>query len=195
MERILALIGFAIVSSVTPGPNNLLLWASGAEFGIRRTVPHILGTAVGIGAMAVGVVVGIGALLTLLPGLAFALKVAGSLYLLYLAWQVAGAGALRTGAVTRPMSLRQAAAFQVVNVKAWTFALGAITTFRPPELSSVAGGLVVALTMMVVIVPTAALWAIAGGLIGQWLADERARRIVSLVLAAVLAVTVVFVWL
>ena len=184
MERILALIGFAIVSSVTPGPNNLLLWASGAEFGIRRTVPHILGTALGIGA-----------LLTLLPGLAFALKVAGSLYLLYLAWQVAGAGALREGAIARPMSLVQAAAFQVVNVKAWTFALGAITTFRPPELSSVAGGLVVALTMMVVIVPTAALWAFAGGLIGRWLADERARRVVSLVLAAVLAVTVVFVWL
>jgi len=195
MERILALIGFAIVSSVTPGPNNLLLSASGAEFGIRRTVPHILGTAVGIGAMAVGVVVGIGALLTLLPGLAFALKVAGSLYLLYLAWQVAGAGALREGAIARPMSLLQAAAFQVVNVKAWTFALGAITTFRPPELSSVAGGLVVALTMPVVIVPTAALWALAGGLIGRWLADERARRVVSLILAAVLAVTVVFVWL
>jgi threonine/homoserine/homoserine lactone efflux protein len=194
VEQILALIGFSVVSSVTPGPNNLLLWASGAEFGFRRTVPHVLGTAAGIGAMALVGVVAIGAVVAVIPGVALAMKVAGSLYLLYLAWQVAAAGALQRGAIARPLGLGQAAAFQLINPKAWTFALGAITTFRPVELSSLVGGGVVAVTMMLVIVPTAAVWAVGGTVIGRSLADARRRRAVSLVLAAVLAATVVFVW-
>jgi threonine/homoserine/homoserine lactone efflux protein len=194
VEQILALIGFSVVSSVTPGPNNLLLWASGAEFGFRRTVPHVLGTAAGIGAMALVGVVAIGAVIAVIPGVALAMKVAGSLYLLYLAWQVAAAGALQRGAIARPLGLGQAAAFQLINPKAWTFALGAITTFRPVELSSLVGGGVVAVTMMLVIVPTAAVWAVGGTVIGRSLADARRRRAVSLVLAAVLAATVVFVW-
>jgi threonine/homoserine/homoserine lactone efflux protein len=194
VEQILALIGFSVVSSVTPGPNNLLLWASGAEFGFRRTAPHVLGTAAGIGAMALVGVVAIGAVVAVIPGVALAMKVAGSLYLLYLAWQVAAAGALQRGAIARPLGLGQAAAFQLINPKAWTFALGAITTFRPVELSSLVGGGVVAVTMMLVIVPTAAVWAVGGTVIGRSLADARRRRAVSLVLAAVLAATVVFVW-
>ena len=195
MSSLLALIGFSFVSSVTPGPNNVLLWASGATFGFRRTIPHIVGTALGIGAMALAVVVGIGGLLEVLPGLAVAMKVAGSLYLLFLAWQVAGSGALRSGSIAKPMGLFQAATFQVLNVKAWTFAIGAVTTFRPAELSSFSGGALVALVMMVVIVPTAALWAAAGGAIGRWLSDDRSRRLLSGIMAGLLAVTVVTVWL
>ena len=122
------------------------------------------------------------------------MKLAGSIYLLYLAWQVAGAGALSRATVARPMSLLQAAGFQLINVKAWVFALGAITTFRPPELPIATGSLLVAVVMMVVIVPTAALWAAGGGAIGRLLVDERRRRIVSLVLAGILALTVVSVW-
>src|SRR5689334_14690345 len=124
MEQLLALVAFSAVSSGTPGPNNLLLWASGAAFGFRQTIPHVVGTAVGIGAMALAVAAGLGALVTAIPELAFAMKVVGSAYLLYLAWQVAGASALRKSTVARPMSLLQAAAFQVINPKAWIFALG-----------------------------------------------------------------------
>ena len=118
----------------------MLLWASGAEFGFRRTLPHVIGTAVGIGAMALAVVAGIGALVTMVPELEFAMKVAGSLYLIYLAYQIAGAGALRPGSIARPMGLLQAAAFQAINPKAWSFALSAVTTFRPAELSGFVGG-------------------------------------------------------
>ncbi|MEW5992486.1 MAG: LysE family transporter [Chloroflexota bacterium] len=194
MDQLVALVAFSAVSSGTPGPNNLLLWASGAEFGVRRTIPHVLGTAVGLGAMALGVAAGLGAAIIAIPTLAFSMKLAGSVYLLYLAWQVAGAHALSRASIARPMSLIQAAAFQVINPKAWIFALGAITTFRPPELPILAGSLLVAAVMMVVIVPTAGLWAAAGGAIGRLLVDERRRRIVSLVLAVILALTVVSVW-
>jgi threonine/homoserine/homoserine lactone efflux protein len=195
MDQLVALVAFSAVSSGTPGPNNLLLWASGAEFGLRRTIPHVFGTAVGLGGMALAVAAGLGAAITALPALAFAMKLAGSIYLLCLAWQVAGASALSRGAIARPMSLLQAAAFQVINPKAWIFALGAVTTFRPPELPIATGSLLVAGVMMVVIAPTAGAWAAGGGAIGRLLVNDRRRRAVSMALAFILALTVVSVWI
>lgn len=195
MDVLGALIGFSFVSSVTPGPNNLLLWASGAEFGFRRTIRHIIGTALGIGSMALALAAGLGALISTMPEIAFAMKVAGSAYLLFLAYQIAGARALERGDVARPLGLLQAAAFQVINPKAWVFALGAITTFRPPGVPIMAGSLLVAVTMMIVVIPTAALWAGGGGVLSRFIVGGRASRIMSLGLAALLAATVVSVWI
>ena len=191
MDTLLALVGFAFVSSVTPGPNNLLLWASGAEFGVRRTLRHVVGTAIGIGLMAVSVAAGLGAVIATVPEVATAMKLAGSVYLLYLAYRKA----LQRGAVAKPMSLLQAAAFQVINPKAWIFALGAITTFRPADTPVLLGSVLVAITMMLVVLPTAALWAIAGGSLSRLMAGHRWSRPVSLGLAVMLAATVVYVWI
>jgi threonine/homoserine/homoserine lactone efflux protein len=195
VDQLVALIGFSFVSSVTPGPNNVLLWASGTQFGFRRTIPHVVGTAIGLGAMALALAAGLGVLITTVPEIAFAMKLAGSAYLLYLAYQIAGAHALERTEVARPLGVAQAAAFQAINPKAWIFALGAITTFRPAELPGLAGGAMVALTMMVVIVPSAAIWAWAGGAIGRLLTGGGGHRVVSLALAVILAATVITVWL
>ncbi|HEY4189354.1 MAG TPA: LysE family translocator [Candidatus Limnocylindrales bacterium] len=195
MTAILALVAFSFVSSGTPGPNNVMLWASGASFGFRRTVPHIVGTAVGIGIMTLAAAAGLAALISALPGLAFVMKLAGSAYLLYLAWQVAHAGAIEAGVLARPMGLGSAAAFQVVNPKAWIFALGAVTTFRPAELSPLAGTALVALVMAAVILPTASIWAAAGGVIGRLVTSPRTRTAVSLVLAAMVVASVALVWI
>jgi threonine/homoserine/homoserine lactone efflux protein len=189
------LVSFSFVSSVTPGPNNLLLWASGAEFGFRRTIRHVIGTALGIGSMALAVAAGLGVLITTVPEIGSVMKLAGSAYLIYLAYQIAGARALVRGDVARPLGLFQAAAFQAINPKAWIFALGAITTFRPSDLPIMAGSLFVATTMMIVVIPTAALWAGGGGALSRFVTGERANRNVSLVLAALLAATVAFVWI
>jgi threonine/homoserine/homoserine lactone efflux protein len=195
VSSLLALIGFSFVSSVTPGPNNVLLWASGATFGVRRTVPHVIGTALGIGAMALAAAAGIAALVTAFPPIGVAMKIAGSIYLVYLAIQIARSGALEAGVVARPLSLGAAAAFQLINPKAWIFAIGAVTTFRPVELPIITGSLLVAATMMAVIVPSAALWAAGGGALGQLLSGERSRRVVSLILAALVIATVASVWI
>lgn len=195
MDTLLALVGFSFVSAVTPGPNNVLLWASGTQFGFRRTIRHVIGTALGLGAMALAMAAGLGTLVTTVPEIAFSMKVGGTVYLLYLAWQIAGARALERPEVARPLGLRQAAVFQAINPKAWIFALGAVTTFRPPELPVVAGSLAVAATMMIVIIPSAGIWAAGGGLLSRYITGGRAHRIVSLALAALLALTVVFVWI
>ena len=195
METLLALVAFSFVSSVTPGPNNVLLWASGAEFGLARTVRHIVGTALGIGLMALAAAAGLAALVTSVPGLAVAMKIAGSVYLLSLAVRIAGAHGLTRGDVARPLGLLRATAFQLINPKGWIFALGAITTFRPAGLPALGGSLAVAATMMVVVVPTAALWAGAGGAINSLLTTDRRRRVVSLALAALVVATVGSVWI
>lgn len=191
---LVALVAFSFVCSVTPGPNNLLLWASGAEFGLRRTLPHVAGTAIGIGAMALAVAAGLGALIANAPEIGVAMKLVGSAYLLYLAYQIAGARALERGAVARPMGLIQAAAFQAINPKGWIFALGAVTTFRPPDVAVLLGGILVAVTMMLIVIPTAAIWAGAGGVLSRFIAGERANRLVSVALAVLLAATVIYVW-
>jgi len=195
VEQWLALVAFSFVSAVTPGPNNVLLWASGTSFGVRRTVRHILGTALGIGIMALGVAAGLGVLIATVPGLALAMKIAGSLYLLWLACQMLGARALERGTLARPLGLGQAAVFQVINPKGWIFALGAITTFRPAELPVPVGVALVTLTMMLVILPSASIWAIGGDALGRWLSDPGTRRAISVILALLVAATVVLVWI
>jgi len=194
VDQWLALAAFSIVSTGSPGPNNVLLWASGAAFGFRSTMPHIAGTALGIGALALIAAAGLAAIVSAVPTLAVAMKIAASAYLIYLAWQVAGAHALERGELARPMSVVQAAAFQAINPKGWIFALGAIAAFRPTDLPTVPGSLLVAATMTAIVIPTAALWAAAGGWLGRLLDGERSRRIVGLVLAALLAASVVAIW-
>jgi threonine/homoserine/homoserine lactone efflux protein len=194
MDQWLALVAFSIVSSGSPGPNNVLLWASGAAFGFRPTMPHIVGTALGIGVLALTAAAGLAAIVSAVPTLAVVMKIAASGYLLFLAWQVAGAHALERGELARPMSVIQAAAFQAINPKGWIFALGAIAAFRPADLPVVPGSLLVAATMTAIVIPTAALWAAAGGWLGRLLGGERSPRVVSLGLAALLAVSVVAIW-
>lgn len=193
--RLLGLVGFSLASAATPGPNNVLLWASGAAFGVRRTLPHVVGTAAGIAAMALGSGAGIAALLAAVPALDVAMRLAGSAYLLLLAWQIARSGSLTVGSTARPMTLLEAAAFQLVNPKAWVFALGAVTTFSPTELSPVPATLAVTAVMTAVVLPSAGLWAVAGDTLGRLLTSERTRRPLNLGLASLVVATIALVWI
>jgi threonine/homoserine/homoserine lactone efflux protein len=194
MNELLGLVGFAFVGSITPGPNNSLLLASGTRFGFGRTVPHVAGTAVGMGALVLAVAGGVGVVLEAVPAAEVALKVAGSAYLLYLAFRIAssrgGGGGM---VVSRPLGVLSGAAFQFANPKAWLFALAAVGAFLPPGLAPVAAGLAVAATSAVVILGTAAVWA-AGGAGLRRLDDGRAQRAVNVALALVLAASVAFIW-
>ena len=144
MSELVALLAFAFVGTVSPGPNNTVLWASGLRFGFRRTVPHVLGTALGIGLLVVAVAAGIGALFEVVPAAELVLKVVGSLYLLYVAYLVLGSGGIGRTEVSDPLSVWQAIAFQCVNPKAWIFAIAAVGTFLPAALPWIVGVLVLA---------------------------------------------------
>jgi threonine/homoserine/homoserine lactone efflux protein len=195
LSQLTALVAFSFVSSVTPGPNNAVLWASGARFGFRPTLPHVIGTSLGIGAMAVGVAAGLGVVVTAVPAAALVLKVAGSLYLLYLAYQIAVSRAMERQQVARPLGLVQAMTFQCLNPKAWIFVLAAVSAFRPAGVPIAVGSALVVLTMMLVVLPSAAAWAAGGSVISRFITSDRAHRALSVGLAALLAGSVVHLWI
>ena len=129
-ELFLALAGFALGTVITPGPNNLMLMASGANFGFRRSIPHMLGVGLGFPLMILPVGLGVMQLFDLIPQLVVVMTVASVGYMLWLAWKLANAGAPGEGkAGGAPLTFLQASAFQWVNPKAWAMALGAITLY------------------------------------------------------------------
>ena len=195
MSELGALAVFSFVSAATPGPNNVLLWGSGMQFGLWRTTPHIAGTAAGIGTMAIAVGTGLGVLVTTVPAIEVGLKLAGSAYLLYLAVQVAGLRTVERSDVARPLGLLQAIAFQFINPKAWVFVLAATTTFRPDSLPGLVAVPAMAMTMAAVVTPSATLWAVGGSALSGLIARAGAGRAVSIALGVLLAATVVFIWL
>ena len=194
VSRLLALAAFALVGSITPGPNNALLLASGIRFGFLRTTPHVVGTAVGMGALVFAVASGIGVALLALPGAELALKLVGSAYLLYLAVRIAGSRGAGGAVVSRPLGVLGAAAFQLANPKGWLFALTAAATFLPPGRGPLAGGLLGAATCAVVILGSAAAWAAGGVALGRVAGGGRMRRGINLALALVLAASAALVW-
>ena len=123
---------FALVSSITPGPNNVMLASSGLNFGFRRSVPHLLGVNLGFTLMIFLVGIGLGSVFQQVPQLYTVLKYAGAAYLLYLAWKIANSGSMDDGETRgKPFTFLQAAAFQWVNPKAWVMAVGVVATYTP----------------------------------------------------------------
>lgn len=167
-DLFLALLGFAFVTSLTPGPNNMMLLASGVNFGLRRTVPHMLGVSIGHSVMVFLVGMGIAGLFKAWPPALTGLKLASVAYMLWLAWKIANAAAPGEGRTrAQPMSFLQAAAFQWVNPKAWVMALGAVATYV--ALPSPGACLAVAGTFALAGVPSVVVWAAAGQGLRRWL--------------------------
>lgn len=189
LDLFAALVGFAFVSSVTPGPNNMMLLASGVNFGFRRTVPHMLGIGFGFASLLLGVGFGLGARLTAVPALHLALKLAGGAYLLHLAWRIASSRTLaEAGSATRPMSFGEAAAFQWINPKAWVMAVTAMAIYTSPE-APVLSVLLVATAFALVNVPSVSVWAGFGTALRGWLSDPGRLRWFNVTMGLLLAAT------
>ena len=129
-ELLWALLLFVVVTLFTPGPNNTMLMTTGLNFGFRRGLPHLWGVALGFAVMVLAVGLGLGAVFQAYPAAYTVLKYAGAAYLLYLAWQIATAGAVEEGETRgRPIGFMEAAAFQWLNPKGWMMAVGAVSTY------------------------------------------------------------------
>ncbi|MBY5442566.1 LysE family translocator [Rhizobium leguminosarum] len=171
LDTFLALVLFAFTTSITPGPNNMMLFASGVNFGFRRTIPHMFGIGVGFFSLLIGVGFGLGALLHTVPVVYTALKFAGGAYLVWIAWKIATSRSLSEGSTgVEPMSFVAAAAFQWVNPKAWVMAVTAMATYINPQLY-LASVLIVGLAFAAVNVPSVSTWAGFGSALREWLSD------------------------
>ncbi len=190
VDAFLALVVFAFVTSVTPGPNNLMLLASGVNFGFWRTVPHMFGIASGFATLLFGVGLGLGAVLKAYPALDLALKIAGGAYLLYLAWKIAMSRSLATKGEAKavPMTFFQAAAFQWVNPKAWVMAVTAMAVYTNPEAPFLSM-LLITVAFAAVNLPSVTVWAGFGMALRGFLADPVRLKWFNIAMGVLLAAT------
>ncbi|WP_050605306.1 LysE family translocator [Ruegeria sp. 6PALISEP08] len=184
-DILMALIVFAFVTSITPGPNNLMLMASGANFGFRRSIPHMLGIGLGFTIMVLLVGAGLVQVFDRYPVSYTALKIVSVAYLLYLAWKIAHAApAKRSEASGIPMTFLQAAAFQWVNPKAWAMALTATTAYAPNQ--TLHAILLVALVFGAVNLPSVSTWTVLGQQMARVLTNPRRLVAFNWTMAALL---------
>lgn len=189
LTTFLALLTFSFVSSVTPGPNNIMLFSSGVNFGMWRTWPHALGIAFGFGILLAAVGFGLGVVLTTFPVLFLAIKLAGGLYMLYLAWRIANSGPIevKEGAA-RPMTFIEAALFQWVNPKAWVMAMVAMSAYTGEGDYTLNVGIVV-VAFCLVNFPSVSIWAGFGTVMRQFLRDPAKLKTFNFSMAFALVVS------
>jgi threonine/homoserine/homoserine lactone efflux protein len=188
-DIVLAFSLFAFVTSVTPGPNNLMVLASGINFGFRASIPHIFGISTGFSIMMTAVGLGLAEVFTYYPFSYTVMKWVGAAYLLYLAWNIAKASPLDSTAIKgrngQPMSFLGAAAFQWVNPKAWVMAIGALSNFVP----ATSGVMIIvsfALLFFIINAPSVSIWAAFGARMRQILQTPSYRRAFNYSMAALL---------
>jgi len=199
-----ALIVFAFATSITPGPNNLMIMATASVFGWRSTGAFIIGMEIGFAVMVAAVSLGLGAILEAHPVLLRALRVAGAVWLMYIAWNMArpalSAGqtleiSTRETGPTRPMTVLEAALFQWVNPKAWTMVVGAFAAFSDIAEDPFERAATMALSFLLVAPACFGPWVVAGALMGRVIAGEHWGRTATLALAGLVAATALFVLL
>ncbi|MCE2451742.1 MAG: LysE family translocator [Nitrospinae bacterium] len=189
MEFIAPVLSFAVSTTITPGPNNVMVTASGANFGYRRTLRHILGISLGFPVMVVAVGLGLGGLFQALPEVHIVLKFLGCAYILWMAWKIAAADGMG-GSGARPGK-----PFTWVNPKAWVMAVGAITAY-----TSVGGYYyleiaLIALIFLVVCIPSISIWTLFGVGIGRMLTARKWLKIFNAAMALLLVASLIPVFL
>ena len=185
----LAFATYSFVMSITPGPNNVMLTASGATFGFRKTVPHILGICAGFSVVLLAVCAGLDALFTRWPDIQTVLRWAGAAYLVYLGWRILRSGETQAADSRKPLTVIEAAGFQFLNPKAWVMTLTAAAMFLPRELGLLTACAYMVAIMAIVNLPCITVWALFGSSLRGFLAKPAGRASFNVVMAVALAAT------
>jgi len=191
LDLLLALTVFAFVMAFTPGPNNIMLAASGVNFGFARTLPHMAGVTIGFAVLMIACAAGLGLVFATVPALHLALKIAGAAYMLWLAFKVATAHVSgdETGAPAQPFTFWQAAAFQWINPKAVVAALSAFALYvRPGHAGSDFPTMLAVLT--VATLGSVVTWTGFGVALRRWLQDPARARIFNVAMALLLVASI-----
>lgn len=194
-EFFLAIFLFCFASCATPGPNNLMLLASGVNFGFKRTLPHMMGINFGFGVMVFLVGLGLAKLFDIYPALHAIMKWGSIAFMLYLSWKIATADAPKANAdkVSQPMHWWPAAMFQWINPKGWAMGLSAISAYVPEQNGSASMPHLVVLAIMFIVVniPVGMVWTLFGVRLRTWLADDTHRRWFNYGMAGTLVLSLV----
>ncbi len=184
---------FMAIGAFTPGPNNLMVAASGMNYGYRATLPHMLGVLLGFGALLILCLLGVGAVFSIYPPLGVTLKIGAALYLLYLAYRIAMAGRVdldKADKKSRPFTFWEAAFFQFINPKAWVIGIAATAGFLPVDAGVVYNTLIILCAVLFACAPSINLWTIFGTVMARLFASDKTRRVVNIALALMLVATI-----
>ncbi len=203
VQQFTAFIAFALITSITPGPNNLMVMASAAAFGWTRTLPLISGIALGIASMLGAAALGLGALLQQAPELLVAVRLLGAAWLLWLAWQFAapavrrrppaGAGSRGPAVPGRPLRAYEAALFQWINPKAWTLAVAASAAYAGLAPDAATRALVMIAAILVIAPFSNSVWALAGSALRRLTGEGATGRVFGLAMALLIVVSAVVI--
>lgn len=182
----LTVLPFTVSMSLTPGPNNVMVTASAANFGFRRTIPHMIGVAFGFPFMLLPLAFGFGGVLATWPQIHRVLHWLGIAYMAWLAWRIATAGGSGPAARARPLTVLEAAAFQWINGKAWVIAVGAITTYTTVGGDLLLESAAIAALFVPICFASLAVWAGFGSAIARWLRSAAALRAFNVTMALLL---------
>ena len=196
-DQLIALSVFAAVSSGTPGPNNLMILTSGVNFGMKRSIPHLMGITLGFCFMIFCVGMGLQTMFAVVPQLETILRYGGTAYLLWLAWKIANAGPISSGSGdekssgAKPMGFWAATAFQWVNPKAWFMAISAITSYASTAASAEVGSKLVQVLLVVLVfgiinLQLVACWGWFGSAMRRFLQDPKKLKIFNVTMAVLL---------
>ncbi len=196
LTSLIPLASFALVASVTPGPNVLMIAASGANFGFRRTIWHMTGISVGFPAMLLALGLGMDQVFRTWPEIHQVLKVLGTAYMAYLAWRIATAsGSGAAGERGRPLSFFEAALFQWVNPKAWVVGISALATFTTVGGEHLRETVVIAAIFLLISIPALCIWCLFGTAIRGVLSSPSALRAFNLSMGLLLAASIVLLYI
>jgi threonine/homoserine/homoserine lactone efflux protein len=194
LEQAVAFFVFSVVAAGTPGPSNAMLTATGANVGVVRGLPALLGVAAGMGLMMFVVAFGLGSVILDNPNVLLGVKVCGAAVLCWLAWKIATAGQASAATGGKPIGFLGAAAFQCINPKSWLVCASAAATFLDQRAGSALGqSAAFALTFVLASLPSCFPWLAFGAVLQRWLRSERSLRVFNLAMGALLAASVIFI--
>ena len=191
IETLVPIALFAFSTSITPGPNNLMIMSSGLNYGIGRSTPHMMGIWLGFPAMIIAIGLGMGAVLNQFPFLHEIIRWVGIAYMLYLAWLIGSTREMNSDSTSRPLSFTQAMAFQWVNPKGWIMGTGALAAFTSPGTEIWLGIVKVALAFFAIGGPCVAVWLFFGVGLKRFLTEPRYLRCFNITMGLLLAASVV----
>jgi len=194
MELYFAILLFAISSSITPGPNNIMVMTSALNYGIKKTIPHFLGICLGFPVMVFALGMGFAAVFLNFPILHQIIQVVGISYILYLAWKIATTDIhINKDKKSKPFTFIQAALFQWVNPKALVMSIGAISAYTEVGGNIFYEVLVISLTFFIVCLPCVGIWMFFGTTLKRFLKNETHQRVFNYIMGVLLAASIVLI--
>ena len=191
---LISIFVFSFATSITPGPNNIMLLSSGLTFGYKKTIPHLLGVVIGFPLMALLVGLGLGKIFESYPTILTMLKIVGTVYLLWLAWKIANSTPSfnENANNSTPLKFMPIVLFQWVNPKNWIKIITAMSVYVDSAENALSQILVITIVFLSTVIVSANTWTLGGVALKRFIKNKKAIRVFNISMAILLILSIMF---